>query len=117
MDQIKYHPIQQWGLLLFTFVIYALSGIISKQTSLYIFLSWSYLCGLFGALFTLGLYAILWQKILSFMLLNKAFLCKSMTILMVLAVSAFFFKEQVTLNNIIGSAVIIVGLVVLVWKE
>lgn len=54
------------------------------------FLSWSYLCGLFGALFTLGLYAILWQKILSFMPLNKAFLCKSVTILMVLAVSAFF---------------------------
>lgn len=117
MDKVKYQPVQRWSLLLFTFVIYALSSIISKQTSLYEFLSCHYLCGLFGILFTLGIYAILWQKILSFMPLNKAFLCKSVTILMILAVSAFFFKEQVTLNNIIGSAVIIAGLAVLVWKE
>lgn len=61
----------------------------------------------------LGLYAVLWQKVLSFMPLNKAFLCKSICIVFTLGISYWMFAENITLNNILGAIIIILGLVVL----
>ena len=51
------------------------------------------------------------------MQLNKAFLCKSITIIFILAISVFLFGEQVSMNNLIGAGLIISGLVVLAWKK
>lgn len=80
-------------------------------------MSLEYILYICCVILALGIYAILWQKLLSFMPLNKAFLCKSITILIILAVSALIFNEIVTLNNIIGAGFIMSGLAVLVWKE
>lgn len=64
----------------------------------------------------LSFYAILWQRILSFMSLHKAFLCKSVTIIMILLSSVLFFEENITTNNIIGAGLIMSGLGVLAWR-
>ena len=98
-------------ILIFTFVVYSFSSIFSKNASMYDTLSIEYIVFSIGVLFCLGLYAILWQKVLTFMPLNKAFLCKSMTIVLILAISYFVFDESITINNVIGTCLILAGLV------
>ena len=106
------------ALLMFVaFSLYVLSGVFSKLASQHPFLSLSYIGYFSCVFFALGLYAILWQRILSFMQLNKAFLCKSITIVMLLIISRYCFNENVSFNNIIGASFIISGLIVLAWRK
>lgn len=104
-------------LLVLAFTFYTISGIGCKLVSMHDFMSLCYIVLMLFVVLILGIYAILWQKVLSFMPLNKAFLCKSVTILMILAISALVFNETVTTNNIIGAGFIMSGLGVLAWKE
>lgn len=106
------------GILLFlSFLVFSGSGAFCKLASLYPFLSFFYILYFLCVIVTLGVYAVLWQKILTFLPLNKAFLCKSVCIIFTLFFSHFFFSEQITCNNIIGAACIIFGLLLLVWKK
>lgn len=104
-------------LLVVTFLVYSCSTIFSKLASQYEFLSTKYMLYFVGVVLMLFLYAVLWQKVLSFMELNKAFLCKSVTILIVLFFSYFIFGETVTINNLIGASLIIMGLINLAWEK
>lgn len=100
-----------------TFVLYSLSGIFSKIASSEDFLSSFYFYYICGAIIALGIYALLWQKILTFLPLHKAFLLKSITIAIILTVSHFFFREQITTNNILGASLIILGISLITWKD
>lgn len=104
-------------LLLLAFVVYSGTGVFTKLASLHSFLSLPYLLFFGCVIATLGLYAVLWQKVLAFMPLNKAFLCKSICIVFTLALSYGLFGEHITRNNILGAFCIILGLVVLSWKK
>lgn len=103
-------------LLAVTFVVYSSSSIFSKSASQYDFLSLPYLLNFCGVLCAMALYAVLWQKVLTFMDLNKAFLCKSITLILILALSYFFFHEPISLNNMIGTVLIVGGICILGWK-
>lgn len=104
-------------LLIFTFIVYSFTGIFTKLASQQEPMCIAYLGCFAGAIVVLGLYAILWQKVLSFMPLNKAFLCKSVTLILGLLVAHFVFSEVITLYNVIGTAFIFGGVIVLSWKE
>ena len=100
-------------LILITFLVYSLSGVFSKYASFSEPLSWYYILCLSAVVVILGVYAVLWQKLLSTMQLNKAFLCKSVTIFFGLVIANLLFKEDITVNNILGAAIILSGLIVL----
>lgn len=104
-------------LLIITFAIYSCSSVFSKSASMYEFLSLPYMMFFCGVMLALMLYAILWQKVLAFMPLNKAFLFKSITIVMIIAISHLLFGEVITLNNMIGAGFIIGGIMVLSWEN
>lgn len=105
------------SLLFVTFFIYSLESVFSKMASGYDTLSLKY-CLFFGCvIIVLGIYAILWQIILKLMPLSKAFPYKSLSIIYILLFSVFLFGETITVNNIIGAMLIIVGLIVLSWKR
>lgn len=114
---MKIRPFQNIVILIGAFIVYSCSSLFSKLASQYEFLSLPYCIFFGGVLVALGTYAVLWQKVLSFMELNKAFLCKSITILIILSFSFLFFGEKITIYNIIGASFIILGLIVLVWKK
>lgn len=103
-------------LLLLSNLIYASESIISKYVSMQEPLSIQYILGFLAVVFVLGIYATLWQKILTFMPLNYAYLYKSVTILFILAISYLVFGEGVTINNLIGACFILLGIGVLAWK-
>lgn len=105
------------SLLILAFLVYSLSSVFCKLASQNEMLGFWYLFYFGCVIFMLGTYAILWQKVLSFLPLNKAFLCKSITILMILCVSHFLFNEAISTNNLIGTAFIISGIIALSWKK
>lgn len=103
-------------LLLVGFVVYSLTGVFSKYASMHEFMSLWYIGFFCCTIGTLGIYAVLWQIILKKLPLNIAFLCKSSTIIFSLMFAHFIFSETITLNNCIGAAVILIGLIILAWK-
>ena len=109
--------LKQYTLLLIAFLVYSCTGIFTKLASMQEFLSLEYITFFGCVVLMLGLYAVLWQKVLSFMPLNKAFLFKSISILITLGYSYLLFSETITLYNIIGACIIISGLIILSWEK
>ena len=102
--------------ILLTFLVYSLSGVFCKYASFYEPLSWGYILCLGAVVSVLGVHAVLWQKLLSMMQLNKALLCKSITLFFGLLIANQLFDEQITINNILGAVIILSGLIVLSLK-
>ncbi len=114
---MKLLSIRQFSILFLSFWVYSCSSVFSKNASLYDFLSVKYILNFLGVISALVSYAVLWQKVLSFMPLNKAFLFKSITIVFILLISHFIYSEDITINNIVGTTFVILGLVVLSCKD
>ncbi len=92
-------------------LIYACTSIFTKMASQHEMLSWPYLLWIAGAVGVMGLYALLWQQVIARMPLSTAYMFKGTSLVFVLLFSALLFGETITLNNIIGSVIIIIGIV------
>lgn len=97
--------------LLGTFLIYSFAGIFAKiaasqdaiiNTVFFIFVEF----------FLFGVYAIIWQQVLKKFQLTIAMSCKGVTLLYALCWSVFFFHEILTIWNIIGVVLVIIGIMV-----
>ncbi|MCQ2975191.1 MAG: hypothetical protein MJ211_10345 [Bacteroidales bacterium] len=104
-------------LLITAFLIYSSSLIGIKYASFYQVFSWQFFLIYAFIVIAMAIYAVLWQKILSVVDLNCAFLCKSSTIFFVSLFSYLLFSESISVKNIIGIIFIISGLTALVWKR
>ena len=92
-------------------LIYACTSIFTKMASQQEILSWPYLLWIASAVGVMGLYAILWQQVIKRMEISTAYMFKGTSLIFVLLISALFFGEVVTVNNIIGSIIIVGGIV------
>lgn len=92
-------------------LIYACTSICTKMASREEMLSWPYLFWIAGAIGVMGVYALLWQQVIARMPLSTAYLFKGTSLIFVLLFSALLFGEAITTNNLIGSAIIIAGIV------
>lgn len=97
--------------MLIAFLVYSSVGIFMKLSSMEDFLSTPFIlyCGL--AVCVIAIYAVLWQVILKQFPLAIAFMSKSITIVFTLLIAHFVFAETITTNNIIGSLIIIFGII------
>lgn len=91
--------------------IYACTSICTKMASRQEMWSWPYVLWIAGAVAVMGLYALLWQQVIARMPLSTAYMFKGTSLVFVLLISALLFSESISVNNIIGSAIIIVGIV------
>lgn len=90
-------------------VIYTMAGVAGKIASNYSFLSWRFIL-LYGAeIALLGIYAILWQQIIKRFDLSVAYANRSVALLWSMIWAAFLFHETVTLKNVIGAAIVMMG--------
>lgn len=101
--------IKKYGLLYVAFIIYSGSTICAKYASqqdvifkVFLFLGMEVLC--------LGIYAIIWQQVLKKFSLITAMASKGVVVIFNLMWSVLLFSETVTLYNIIGAAIIIIGI-------
>ena len=92
-------------------LVYACTSIFTKMASLQEMLSWSYLLWIAGAIGVMGVYAMLWQQVIARMPLSTAYMFKGTSLIFVLLLSVLLFGESVSLNNVIGAVIIIVGIV------
>lgn len=92
-------------------LVYACTSIFTKMASRQEILSWPYLLWIAGAVGVMGLYALLWQQVIARMPLSTAYMFKGTSLIFVLLISALLFGETITTNNLIGSAIIITGIV------
>lgn len=65
----------------------------------------------------LFLYAIFWQRIIRKFELNVAYSAKATTVVWSLVWAAIFFKEKITINNIIGIIIIVIGIYLVINDE
>ena len=92
-------------------VVYACTAIFTKMASRQEMLSWPYLLWIAGAVGVIGVYALLWQQLIARMPLSTAYMFKGTSLIFVLLISALLFGEAITMTNIIGSVIIIFGIV------
>lgn len=91
-------------------LLYACVTIFTKYASQHEFMSTAYCLGLAGAIGVMGAYAIGWQQILKRIDLSPAYMFKGTSLIFVMLLAFAFFGEAITPMNIIGAAVIIVGI-------
>ena len=92
-------------------LVYACTSICTKMASRQEMLSWPYLLWIGGAIGIMGVYAILWQQVIARMPLSTAYMFKGTSLIFVLLFSVLLFDEGITLNNVIGAVIIIIGIV------
>jgi len=104
------HKFGDFALLYGAFVIYSFSSLCSKYAALQKFMSPKFIlftCGLVGFL---ALYALVWQQVLRRFTLVTAMSSKGVVVILSLLWSVLFFSEAVTAMNLVGAALIIVGI-------
>ena len=98
-------------------LVYSLSSVFSKLASQHEFLSFEFIFWYGLVVLLLGLYAVFWQQIIKHLPLNTAYANKAVVIVWGILWGALFFKETITWNMIVGSAVVIAGVVLVVLAD
>jgi drug/metabolite transporter (DMT)-like permease len=91
-------------------LVYACTSIFTKMASRQKMLSWPCLLWIAGAIGVMGVYAILWQQVIKRMPLSTAFMFKGTSLIFILLISGLMLGEAITVNNVIGSVIIILGI-------
>lgn len=92
-------------------LLYACVTIFTKYASQQEMMSMRYLLGLGGAIAMMGVYAILWQQVLKRIDLSTAYMFKGTSLVFVMLLAALLFGEAITWMNVLGAAIIILGIV------
>lgn len=101
-------------ILLLVNLLFSSVSIAMKYTSAQELLSLKYFIGLGVVVFMLGTYAVVWQQILKRVNITLAYIFKGTGVIYVLLYSVFLFGETITIWNIIGTAIIVTGIVLFV---
>ena len=91
-------------------LLYACVTLFTKYAAQHEFLSLAYCIGLAGAIGVMGLYAICWQQVLKRIELSTAYMFKGTSLIFVMLLAFAIFGEAITLMNIVGAVVIILGI-------
>lgn len=91
-------------------ILYACTAIFTKSASLHPFMSSSYILWIIGAIGIMGFYALLWQQILKRIPISDAYMFKGTSLIFILLISALLFNESISITNVIGAIIIIVGI-------
>ena len=99
------------------FLVFSFSSVFSKMASGESFLSFKFILFYGLQICILGVYAIVWQQIIKRMQLSIAYANKAITLLWAMVWSVVIFSETITIKNIIGVAVVMLGIVIVNIKE
>ena len=110
--QAKKISIKQVLVLQWVVLIYTLATVAAKFASGHDFMSFGFI-GFYGIeILVLGLYAILWQQLIKKVDLSVAYANKAFGIFWSLIWAVLFFKETVTIKNVIGVCIVFAGVMV-----
>lgn len=90
--------------------LYTLSGICAKFASRYDFLSLGFILCYGAEIAILGVYAIIWQQIIKRVDISIAYANRAMAIFWSMLWAFLLFKEQITVQNLLGVLLIFAGI-------
>ena len=93
-------------------LIYTLSTVTAKFASNEEFLSIKFILFYGLEIFILGVYAKLWQQIIKKFEISVAYANRAMSLLWSIVWAIVFFGEQITLKNVIGVIIVIIGTII-----
>jgi len=108
---------KDYAFLHISILIYSITIVLSKVASDFVFLSVPYILCYGGMVAILGIYAILWQQVIKRFEPSVAYSHKSVTVIWALLISGFLFGENITLGNVIGTILIVAGVVMVSRDE
>ncbi|OUP15464.1 hypothetical protein B5F29_15930 [Lachnoclostridium sp. An196] len=109
-DEKKKGRVKILLLLSLSLVLQSLSSVFIKYAGQFETLSPEFIFYYVIAVGCLGVFAIMWQFLLELIPLTTAYLRKGILYILILVWSVILFNETVTINNIIGSIIIIAGI-------
>ena len=109
-DEKKKGRVKILLLLSLSLVLESLSSVFIKYAGQFETLSPEFIFYYVIAVGCLGVFAIMWQFLLELIPLTTAYLRKGILYILILIWSVILFNETVTINNIIGSIIIIAGI-------
>ena len=91
-------------------LLYASVTMFTKYASQQEMGSVAYCLGLAGAIGVMGAYAICWQQILKRVELSTAYMFKGTSLIFIMLFAFALFGEAITIMNVIGAIVIVIGI-------
>ena len=98
-------------------LFYSCSSVLSKLAAAQEFLSWGFILCYGGMFLILVIYAVGWQQILKRLPLTVAFANKAVTLVWSMVFGALLFRESIQLNQLIGCALAVAGVVLFVQPD
>lgn len=98
-------------------LLFSISSVLSKLAAAQPFLSLSFCLCYGGMILVLMLYAVGWQQILKRLPLTVAFANKAVTLVWSMVFGALLFDEHIGLNQLIGCALAVAGVVLFVQAD
>ena len=92
--------------------IYTLSTVFAKFASAEEFMSFKFILFYGIEILILGLYAIIWQQLIKKFDISVAYANKAMGLLWSIIWAILIFKEIITIKNIIGVIIVIIGTII-----
>ena len=112
LDTNKKNIIRNILILQAIIAVYTLSTVAAKFASGKEFLSIEFIL-LYGVeILILGIYAILWQQIIKKFQISIAYANRAMSLLWAILWAIVFFHEEVTIKNVIGVIIVIIGTII-----
>lgn len=106
----KKSTVKNYLFLHFAFFVYSLSAIFSKNAAMQPWLSPMFFLFAGLVVVVLAVYALLWQQVLKRFNLIEGYSSKGVVVIWNLLWAVLFFAETITVWNIIGSIVIVIGI-------
>lgn len=108
----KKHLIRNIIILQAIILVYTLATVSAKFASGEEFLSFNFIFFYGLEIFILGVYAILWQQIIKKFEISIAYANRAMALLWSLVWAVVFFHENITIKNVIGVIIVIIGTII-----
>ncbi len=113
--------IKKYVLLHLTIMLFSLTGVFSKIASQYYskegLTSLMLYVFLFLMLLNCFFYALAWQRIIKRFELNVAYANRNVYLIWSQVWAVVIFRENLSINNILGLMLVFVGVLVVVWNE
>ena len=112
LDTNKKNLIRNILILQVIIAVYTLSSVVAKFASGKEFFSIEFFIFYGIEIVILGVYAILWQQIIKKFQISIAYANRAMSLLWAILWAVVFFHEEVTIKNIIGVIIVIIGTII-----
>lgn len=112
MENSKRSKLPQYILMFCAFLIYSGTTVCAKYAAMENGMTFRFFLFLGLEVFTLGVYALLWQQVLKSFSLVTAMSSKGIVVIFSLMWSVFLFQEKISIFNMVGAAFIMAG----IWR-